>query len=77
MSCCGEQYVNFSNTICCTGLSGVSRPHFKENGTVSVKCCGSEIIPPMEECCNGVGYNPLKYVCADKPSPGITLQVNK
>ncbi|XP_041108645.1 usherin [Polyodon spathula] len=74
MSCCGEQYVNLSNTICCTDISGVSRPHFKENETISVKCCGTEIIPTMDECCNGVGYNPLKYVCADKPSPGITLQ---
>uniref|UniRef100_W5NGL3 Usherin n=1 Tax=Lepisosteus oculatus TaxID=7918 RepID=W5NGL3_LEPOC len=74
MSCCGEEYINTSNTICCTGHGGVSRPHPKGNETVSVKCCGTEVIESAEECCGGVGYNPLKYVCADKPSPGIHLK---
>ena len=28
-----------------------------------------------QECCNGVGYNPLKYVCSDKISTGMMMKV--
>ncbi|MBN3306045.1 USH2A protein, partial [Amia calva] len=73
MACCGEEYVNVSSTVCCTSRDGVSVPHLKES-EAALSCCGAELIPSAEACCNGVGYNPLKYVCADRSSHGIQFK---
>lgn len=75
MFCCGHEYVNKSDTICCSGSSGESLAHVRKNDQVPVKCCETELIPKSEECCNGVGYNPLKYVCSDKISAGMMMKV--
>lgn len=40
-----------------------------------MKCCGSKVIRQEEECCNGIGYNPERHVCADQPTPGLPIQV--
>uniref|UniRef100_A0A8C6NEI0 Usherin n=1 Tax=Melopsittacus undulatus TaxID=13146 RepID=A0A8C6NEI0_MELUD len=74
MFCCGQEYVNKSDTICCSGSSGESLAHVRKNEQVPVKCCETELIPKSEECCNGVGYNPLKYVCSDKISAGMVKE---
>uniref|UniRef100_A0A8B9DBN8 Usherin n=1 Tax=Anser cygnoides TaxID=8845 RepID=A0A8B9DBN8_ANSCY len=76
MFCCGQEYVNVSDTICCSGSSGESLAHVRKNDQVPVKCCETELIPKSEECCNGVGYNPLKYVCSDKISAGMMMKAN-
>nr|XP_019599683.1 PREDICTED: usherin isoform X2 [Rhinolophus sinicus] len=74
MFCCGQDYVNVSHTICCPASSGESKAHVKKNDPVPVKCCETELIPKSQRCCNGVGYNPLKYVCADKTSTGMMMK---
>ncbi|XP_072555094.1 usherin isoform X5 [Paramormyrops kingsleyae] len=66
LACCGEQYLNMSGVVCCGG-----RAHMAGNGTLAVRCCGSGVVPQGEECCNGVGYDPLEYVCADRTPPGL------
>ncbi|KAI4537068.1 hypothetical protein MG293_013271, partial [Ovis ammon polii] len=77
MFCCGLDYVNMSDTICCSASSGESKAHVKKNDPVPVKCCETELIPKSQECCNGVGYNPLKYVCSDKISTGMMMKETK
>ncbi|XP_003419924.2 usherin [Loxodonta africana] len=74
MFCCGQDYVNMSDTICCSASSGESKAHVKKKDPVPVKCCETELIPESQECCNGVGYNPLKYVCSDKISAGMMMK---
>ncbi|XP_041578632.1 usherin [Vulpes lagopus] len=74
MFCCGQDYVNMSDTICCSASSGESKAHVKKNDPVPVKCCETELIPKSQKCCNGVGYNPLKYVCSDKISTGMMMK---
>ncbi|KAM5206303.1 usherin isoform 2-T2 [Hipposideros larvatus] len=74
MFCCGQDYVNMSDTICCPASSGESKAHVKKNDPVPVKCCATELIPKSQRCCNGVGYNPLKYVCSDKTSTGMMMK---
>lgn len=64
-----------SDIICCSASSGESKAHAKKNDPVPGKCCETELIPKNEECCNGVGYNPLKYVCSDKISAGMMMKV--
>ncbi|XP_042331708.1 LOW QUALITY PROTEIN: usherin [Sceloporus undulatus] len=77
MFCCGHEYVNMSSTICCTSSSGESKAHIKKNDPTPLKCCETELIPKSEECCNGLGYNPLKYVCSDRISAGMTMKVKE
>ncbi|KAI5940642.1 Usherin [Manis javanica] len=74
MFCCGQDYVNMSDTICCSASSGESKAHVKKNDPAPVKCCETELIPKSQKCCNGVGYNPLKYVCSDKISTGMMMK---
>ncbi|KAG8518223.1 Usherin, partial [Galemys pyrenaicus] len=74
MFCCGQDYVNMSDTICCSASSGESKAHVKKNDPMPVKCCETELIPESQRCCNGVGYNPLKYVCSDKISTGMMMK---
>ncbi|RXN20724.1 usherin [Labeo rohita] len=71
--CCGEQYINQSTSWCCTGPGGESKVHVVENRTASLKCCWSEVIDQEEECCNGVGFNPLTSVCADRAPASILI----
>lgn len=75
MFCCGQDYVNVSATICCSAPGGESKAHVKKNDPVPVKCCGTELIPESQHCCNGVGYDPLKYVCSDGASAGMAMKV--
>ncbi|KAM6459617.1 usherin [Liasis olivaceus] len=77
MFCCGHEYVNMSSTICCSAFSGEAKAHLKKNNPVPLKCCATELIPESEECCNGLGYNPLKYVCSDRISSGMMMKVNE
>ncbi|XP_074120778.1 usherin [Sminthopsis crassicaudata] len=77
MFCCGQDYVNMSDTICCSASSGESKAHVKKNDLMPIKCCETELIPETQECCNGVGYNPLKYVCSDKISAGMMMKETK
>ncbi|XP_053139313.1 usherin [Hemicordylus capensis] len=77
MFCCGHEYVNMSSTICCSASSGKSKAHIKKNDPVPLKCCETELIPRSEECCNGLGYNPLKYVCSDRISAGMMMKVKE
>ncbi|XP_058131204.1 usherin [Dasypus novemcinctus] len=77
MFCCGQDYVNMSDTICCSASSGESKAHVKKNDLVPVKCCETELIPKSQKCCNGVGYNPLKYVCSDKISAEMMMKETK
>ncbi|XP_039386307.1 usherin [Mauremys reevesii] len=77
MFCCGQEYGNMSDIICCSASSGESKAHAKKNDPVPGKCCENELIPKSEECCNGVGYNPLKYVCSDKISAGMMMKVKE
>ncbi|KAK5935084.1 hypothetical protein CgunFtcFv8_020477 [Champsocephalus gunnari] len=48
--------------------------HPAGNETVTLQCCGSMVIHQEEECCNGIGYDPQRHVCADKPTPGLLIQ---
>nr|XP_004672060.2 usherin [Jaculus jaculus] len=77
MFCCGQDYVNMSDTICCSASSGVVKAHVRKNDLVPVKCCETELIPKSQSCCNGLGYNPLKYVCSDKISAGMVMKETK
>nr|KAF6302646.1 hypothetical protein mPipKuh1_018529 [Pipistrellus kuhlii] len=70
MSCCGQDYVSVAETRCCLACSGASKPHALENSQGPVKCCGTSLIPESQACCNGVGYDPLEYVCSDKAPNG-------
>ncbi|KAJ8045141.1 Usherin [Holothuria leucospilota] len=70
--CCGLEYVFTDLTLCCTTDSGFSRAHSylsaEEKESSSDQCCGLEKISSFDACCNGVGYNPLSHVCADRSS---------
>ncbi|XP_073409429.1 usherin [Dendrobates tinctorius] len=68
MSCCGQDYVNVSDTTCCSGPNGQFKAHLKLNNGIPLKCCETELITEDEQCCKGVGYNPVTHVCSDKPS---------
>uniref|UniRef100_UPI00398F6349 usherin isoform X1 n=1 Tax=Pristiophorus japonicus TaxID=55135 RepID=UPI00398F6349 len=70
--CCGQDLVNASITLCCSGPDGSKKSHIIDGA--QVKCCGTEFISSNEQCCNGVGYNPSKQVCADRTSDGKTIQ---
>ncbi|KAG9484595.1 hypothetical protein GDO78_010137 [Eleutherodactylus coqui] len=70
MSCCGHDYLNVSETSCCSGPNGQFKAHLKLNNGIPLKCCESETITEEEECCNGIGYNPVTHVCSDRPSTG-------
>lgn len=54
---------------------GKPTTHPAGNATVTLRCCGSKVIRQEEECCNGIGYNPERHVCADQPTPGLPVQV--
>ncbi|XP_029354432.1 usherin [Echeneis naucrates] len=72
--CCGQQYMNSSTSLCCVGKDRYPTIRPAGNATVTLQCCGSNVIHQEEECCNGIGYNPQRHVCADRPTPGLTIQ---
>lgn len=73
--CCGQDYINSSTSLCCVSHDGKPTTHPAGNATVTLKCCGSKVIHQEEECCNGIGFNPERHVCADRPTPGLPTQV--
>ncbi|KAG7237869.1 hypothetical protein INR49_031763 [Caranx melampygus] len=72
--CCGQEYINSSTTLCCVGIDVNPTMHPAGNATVTLQCCGSKVIHQGEKCCNGIGYNPQRHVCADRPTPGLSIQ---
>ncbi|KAM7336685.1 hypothetical protein ACRRTK_005178 [Alexandromys fortis] len=72
--CCGQDYVKMSDTICCSASHGESKAHVKKNDPVPAKYCDTELIPESRRCCNGVGENPLKYVCPDEISAAMVMK---
>ncbi|KAM4602923.1 usherin [Polymixia lowei] len=69
--CCGQDYVNSSTSLCCVGHDEHPTMHPVGNASVTLRCCGSKVIRQEEECCNGIGYDPRRHVCADQPTPGL------
>uniref|UniRef100_UPI0037E7E888 usherin n=1 Tax=Semicossyphus pulcher TaxID=241346 RepID=UPI0037E7E888 len=72
--CCGPEYINSSTSLCCAGNGGYPTMHPAGNDTVTLQCCGSKVIRQEEGCCNGIGYDPQRHVCADRPTPGLSIQ---
>ncbi|KAM3876945.1 usherin [Diretmus argenteus] len=72
--CCSQEYINSSTSLCCVGPDGYPTMHLAGNATVTLQCCGSTVIHQEEECCNGIGYDPQRHVCADQPTPGLLTQ---
>ncbi|KAM3624776.1 uncharacterized protein V6R79_001428 [Siganus canaliculatus] len=72
--CCGQEYINSSTSLCCVGNDGYPTIQPAGNATVTLKCCGSKVVRQEEECCNGIGYDPQRHVCADRPTPGLSIQ---
>ncbi|XP_047436500.1 usherin [Mugil cephalus] len=72
--CCGEEYINSSASLCCVSHEGYPTIHPAGNATVTLQCCGSNVIHQEEKCCNGIGYDPQRHVCADRPTPGLSIQ---
>ncbi|XP_068597953.1 usherin [Brachionichthys hirsutus] len=72
--CCGLDYINSSTSLCCVGVDGYPTLNPAGNATVTLQCCGSKVIHQEEECCNGIGYDPKKHVCADRPTQGLHIQ---
>uniref|UniRef100_A0A3P8RYW1 Usherin n=1 Tax=Amphiprion percula TaxID=161767 RepID=A0A3P8RYW1_AMPPE len=73
--CCGQEYINSSTSLCCVSKDGYPTMHPAGNATVTLQCCGSKVIHQEEECCNGIGFDPRRHVCADRPTPGLLIQV--
>nr|XP_054587843.1 usherin [Nothobranchius furzeri] len=72
--CCDDKYINSSSSLCCTDNEGYSTTHPAGNITVMLQCCGSKVIHQEEKCCNGIGFDPQRYVCGDQPTPGLSMQ---
>lgn len=73
--CCGEEYVNSSTSLCCVDNDGAATIHPSGNATVTLQCCGSKVIHLDEECCNGIGFDPQRHVCADQATAGLLIPV--
>ncbi|XP_015250616.1 PREDICTED: usherin-like [Cyprinodon variegatus] len=71
--CCGEEYVNSSTSLCCVDNDGAATIHPSGNATVTLQCCGSKVIHLDEECCNGIGFDPQRHVCADQATAGLLI----
>lgn len=74
--CCGREYVNASTSLCCLGNDGHPTIHPAGNTTVLLRCCGSKVIRQEQECCNGIGYDTRRHVCADRPTTGLSTEVS-
>lgn len=73
--CCGHEYINSSTTLCCVGNEGYPTMHPAGNATMTLQCCGSNVIRQEEKCCTGIGYDPQRHVCADRPTSSLPIQV--
>nr|XP_057944950.1 usherin isoform X3 [Doryrhamphus excisus] len=73
-SCCGQEYINSSTSLCCMGTEGVPTIHPSGNATVRLQCCGSKVILQEQECCSGTGYDPQRHVCANRPTPKLLME---
>ncbi|XP_035991625.1 usherin [Fundulus heteroclitus] len=71
--CCGKEYINSSTSLCCVNNNGSPTIHPSGNATVTLQCCGSKVIHLDEECCNGVGFDPQRHVCADRATAGLLI----
>ncbi|CAG5853774.1 unnamed protein product, partial [Menidia menidia] len=71
--CCGQEYINSSTSLCCVDNEGNPTIHPSGNATIKLQCCGSTVIHHEEECCNGIGFDPQRHVCADQPTPGLFI----
>ncbi|XP_075319241.1 usherin [Odontesthes bonariensis] len=71
--CCGQEYINSSTSLCCVDKEGYPTIHPAGNATVMLQCCGSVVIHREEECCNGIGFDPQRLVCADRPTQGLYI----
>ncbi|GFO50464.1 usherin, partial [Plakobranchus ocellatus] len=69
-SCCGQEYVNTSITLCCVSDTGESQVHYYRSNddklTASDKCCGTARISSNLGCCNYLSYDTMTQVCADR-----------
>lgn len=74
--CCGREYINASTSLCCIGNDGHPTIHPVGNATVLLQCCGSKVIRQLEKCCNGIGYDAERHVCADRPTAGLRTEVS-
>uniref|UniRef100_A0A3B3X6F7 Usher syndrome 2A (autosomal recessive, mild) n=1 Tax=Poecilia mexicana TaxID=48701 RepID=A0A3B3X6F7_9TELE len=73
--CCGKEYINSSTSLCCVDDDGYPTIHPSGNATVKLQCCGSKVIHLDEKCCNGIGFDPQRHVCADQATPGLLMPV--
>ncbi|XP_014832285.1 PREDICTED: usherin-like isoform X1 [Poecilia mexicana] len=71
--CCGKEYINSSTSLCCVDDDGYPTIHPSGNATVKLQCCGSKVIHLDEKCCNGIGFDPQRHVCADQATPGLLM----
>ncbi|XP_036133319.1 usherin [Molossus molossus] len=74
MRCCGQDYVNVSEAICCSASSGAAEPPVQESDPAPARCCEPQLVPEGRGCCGGVGYDPAKSVCADGAAAGSTAE---
>ncbi|XP_049320201.1 usherin isoform X1 [Astyanax mexicanus] len=74
MACCGEHYINTSTSLCCRGPELKAKVHVLDNRTSAQKCCWMELIQQEEECCNGVAFDLLESVCADRAPYNLLIQ---
>uniref|UniRef100_A0A3B5M4G7 Usher syndrome 2A (autosomal recessive, mild) n=1 Tax=Xiphophorus couchianus TaxID=32473 RepID=A0A3B5M4G7_9TELE len=72
--CCGKEYINSSTSLCCMDNNGYPTIHPSGNATVKLQCCGSKVIHLDEKCCNGIGFDPQRHVCADQAT-GVVCPV--
>ncbi|XP_061132682.1 usherin [Syngnathus typhle] len=73
-SCCAQEYINSSTSLCCMDSDGIPTIHPSGNSTVRLKCCGSKVVLQEQECCNGIGFDSQRHVCASRPTPGLLME---
>ncbi|XP_061670381.1 usherin isoform X4 [Syngnathoides biaculeatus] len=73
-SCCGQEYINSSTSLCCRGSDRVPTIHPSGNTTVKLQCCGPKVILQEHECCNGIAFDSQRHVCASRPTPGLSME---
>uniref|UniRef100_A0A3B5QN66 Usherin n=1 Tax=Xiphophorus maculatus TaxID=8083 RepID=A0A3B5QN66_XIPMA len=71
--CCGKEYINSSTSLCCMDNNGYPTIHPSGNATMKLQCCGSKVIHLDEKCCNGIGFDPQRHVCADQATAGLLI----
>ncbi|XP_045715406.1 usherin [Phyllostomus hastatus] len=74
MSCCGQDYVNASETARGSAPSGESDAHARRDRPAPAQCCAPRLRPRSQPCGRGVRYDPQKFVCSDGTSAGRTTE---